>query len=239
MAAPSGFPESVAALPAAASAGVLVSAPAKVPAIWAESMPRAWPSPRPALAARTKKSSMSARGPAAVRRTWKKLGPDWMPMAKVKIASPSVPRGPGIVISTCCEIPQAARAMPAKRTAAAPRLTPRTLIWPTSMPIPMSKKRTRTGFSARCVSSPWVTMIVAFRSCPASARRIVVEMRSCPGSGDAPSPPVRPGGCPDILSSWGLCLMTDQRHSAPRNRRDQAHSLHREFVIPRYGTIGL
>ena len=69
------------ASPAAARAGVLVSAPAKVPAMRGTSMPRA-----------TAYSATIVRiGPIAVLRLWKKEAPELIPMAKVNRVRPRVP----------------------------------------------------------------------------------------------------------------------------------------------------
>ena len=149
MAVPSGFPAVTAALPAAASAGVLVMAPAKVPAIRAGPVPSRRPTPTATPAAATRITRRMASGPPAVRSTWKKLGPELTPIAKVKMARPSVPSGAGISRATPSAVDQAANAMPTKSTAAAPRPTPLTLTCPTSIPRPMRTNSTRTGLSAR------------------------------------------------------------------------------------------
>jgi len=79
------------ASPAAARAGVLVSAPAKVPAMRGTSMPRALPTYRPPIAATAYSATIVRIGPIAVLRLWKKEAPELIPMAKVNRVRPRVP----------------------------------------------------------------------------------------------------------------------------------------------------
>ncbi len=73
-----GSPE---AAPAAASAGVLVMAPAKVPAMRAGDMSNAWPRPHVTPAPTMKTTTMARTTPPLVRMTWKKFGPEVTPIA--------------------------------------------------------------------------------------------------------------------------------------------------------------
>lgn len=79
------------AAPAAARAGVFVIAPANVPAIRAGSMAKARPVATATPAPTTKTATIAPTTPALVRITWKKLGPDVIPMAKAKSARPRTP----------------------------------------------------------------------------------------------------------------------------------------------------
>ena len=168
-----------AALPAAARAGVFVTAPAKAPAIIAALSPRRRPTPTAARVATPRMPRRSASGPPAVRMTWKKFGPDWMPMAKVKIASPRVPSSLGTSIGVEADAPHAASAMPLNRTAAAPRLTPLILMCPSSIPAPTRRNRTRTALPARW----WRTLACAtfqISSAVLQTRRAAAGMRMLP-----------------------------------------------------------
>jgi len=83
-----GSPE---AAPAAASAGVFVIAPAYVPAIRAGDMSNAWPSPQVTPAPIANTATVVRTIPPDVRMTWKKFGPEVMPIAKAKRARPITP----------------------------------------------------------------------------------------------------------------------------------------------------
>jgi len=87
------------AAPAAASAGVLVIAPAKVPAMRAGDMSKACPSPHVTPAPTRNTAIIARRIPPLVRMTWKKLGPDVTPIANANNASPMMPTSCGTRIS--------------------------------------------------------------------------------------------------------------------------------------------
>ena len=136
---------------AAASAGVLVSAPAYAPAIVPPSMPRMRPTTT-AMAPTSESAPATTSIVGQPRRSdEKKWVPETTPTVYVKSTRPNVPMTSGISRSTSAEAAHAETPRAANSTAAGPRCTPLTRTWPSAAPNASNTARRRRGCSARRV----------------------------------------------------------------------------------------